>query len=131
MYRLPRRHVLGGFSISLHPLRHRQVRSRHSFNRLHQLRGGHVLGIDWSLNLPFMLGWVVFVIRFIEQLHAVRSRQVLYGIRGNVGLYMLPELPRLCKLAGKQRLGGRLHVQRRLVGPQRWHVCDVRGGQVH
>jgi hypothetical protein len=228
VYRLPRRHVLGGFSIGLHPLRHWQVRSRHSF-RLHQLRGGHVLGIDWSLNLPFLLGWVlfliqqlhavrggqvfrffggecvhqlrgghvlgidwslnvqfmfcwvdlllrfieqlhavrsgqvfaffgsecmhrvrsrhvlgidwslnlpfllgwvVFVIRFIEQLHAVRSWQVLYDIRGNVGLNML-QLPRLCKLAVRQRLGGRLFVQRRLVGPQRRHVCAVHGGQVH
>jgi hypothetical protein len=46
---------------------------------VHQLRGGHVLGSDWSLDglsLPFMLGWVVFVLRFIEQLHAVRSGPV-------------------------------------------------------
>jgi hypothetical protein len=50
----------------------RQVRIRNSFNRLHQLRSGHVLGIDWRLNLPFMLGWIVFVLRFIEQLPAAR-----------------------------------------------------------
>ena len=77
-----------------------------------------------------MLCWIVFVLRFIEQLHAVRSRQVLYDIRGNVGLNML-QLPCLCKLAVRQRLGGRLHVQRRLVGPQRRHVRAVRGGKVH
>ena len=87
----------------------RQVRIRNSFNRLHQLRSGHVLGIDWRLNLPFMLGWIVFVLRFIDQLHAVHSWQVHYDVRGNVGLNML-QLPRLCKLAVRQRLGGRLHV---------------------
>jgi hypothetical protein len=72
---------------------------------VHHLRSRHVLGSDWSLKLHFMLCWVVFLLRFIEQLHAVRSRQVLYGIRGNVGLNML-QLPRLCKLAVRQRLGG-------------------------
>jgi hypothetical protein len=46
---------------------------------LHQLRNGHVLGSNWSLDglkLHFVLGWVDFLLRFIQQLHAVRSRQV-------------------------------------------------------
>jgi hypothetical protein len=77
----------------------------HSFNRLHRVRSRHVLGSDWSLKLHFMLCWVVFLLHFIQQLHAVRSLQVLYGIRGNVRLNML-QLPRLCKLAVRQRLGG-------------------------
>ena len=97
------------FIEQLHAVCPRQVFAFFGGECVHQLRDGHVLGSDWSLDglkLHFMLCWVVFLLRFIQQLHAVRSRQVLYGIRGNVGLYMLPELPRLCKLAVRQRLGG-------------------------
>jgi len=130
LHQLRRRDVLVCWSCALHRLRRRQVQG--SGRRQHGVRRSpsrHAFGSDWSLdglNLRFMLCWIVFVLRFIEQLHAVRSRQVLYDIRGNVGLNML-QLPRLCKLAVRQRLGGRLHVQRRLVGPQRRHVRAVRG----
>jgi hypothetical protein len=47
-----------------------------SFNRLHRVRSRHSRGSDWSLKLHFMLGWVDFLLCFIEQLHAVRSGQV-------------------------------------------------------
>ena len=94
------------FIEQLHAVHPRQVFAFSGGDCVHRVRSRHVLGSDWSLKLHFMLCWVVFLLRFIEQLHAVRSRQVLYGIRGNVGLYMLPELPRLCKLVVRQRLGG-------------------------
>jgi hypothetical protein len=65
---------------------------RHCSLHLRRLWSRHVLGSDWSLN-------------GLNLLHAMRSRQVLYVVRGNVGLNMR-QLPRLCKLAVWQRLDG-------------------------
>jgi hypothetical protein len=47
------------------------------------VRRGQVFRSDWSLYLHFMLGWLVFVL-LIEQLHALRSRQVLSLVGGDL-----------------------------------------------